>query len=69
MNNNIVKIRYVKNEDKTFWFSLDKHLPPAEFDKKVRDKQGYVLNLGYSDCGTLLMPNQPTELFLIKKIK
>ena len=34
---------YVTNEDKRFWFELDKHLPEAEFEKKVRDRQGYVL--------------------------
>ena len=36
-------IRYVLPEDKAFWYSIDKHLPEAEFDKKVRDHQGYVL--------------------------
>lgn len=36
-------IRYVKPEDKSFWYSIDKHLPEAEFDKKVRYNQGYVL--------------------------
>ena len=36
-------IRYVKTEDKSFWYSIDKHLPEVEFDKKVRDNQGYVL--------------------------
>ena len=39
----MITIRYVTNEDKRFWFELDKHLPEAEFDKKVRDRQGYVL--------------------------
>ena len=38
-----MEIRYVEKEDKEFWFSLDKHLPDAEFEKKVRDKQGYVV--------------------------
>ena len=37
------EIRYIQASDKDFWFSLDKHLPEAEFDKKVRDRQGYVL--------------------------
>ena len=36
-------IRFVTPEDKPFWYSLDKHLPEKEFDKKVRDNQGYVL--------------------------
>ena len=39
----MITIRYVTNEDKRFWFELDKHLPEAEFEKKVRDRQGYVL--------------------------
>ena len=38
-----IEIRHVRDCDKTFWFSLDRHLPPAEFKRKVRDKQGYVL--------------------------
>ena len=36
-------IRFVTPEDRSFWYSLDRHLPEAEFDKKVRDNQGYVL--------------------------
>lgn len=36
-------IRYVQPEDKPFWYSLDRHLPEQEFEKKVRDRQGYVL--------------------------
>lgn len=39
----MIKIRYVKDEDKDFWYGLDKHLPETEFEKKVRDNQGYVL--------------------------
>ena len=35
------EIRYIQISDKDFWFSLDKHLPEAEFEKKVRDRQGY----------------------------
>ena len=38
-----MEIKYVTKEDKEFWFQLDKHLPEAEFEKKVRDKQGYVI--------------------------
>ncbi|MDE7429125.1 MAG: hypothetical protein K2N00_07660 [Lachnospiraceae bacterium] len=40
-NTVIEKIRYIQTSDKDFWFSLDKHLPEAEFAKKVRDRQGY----------------------------
>ncbi len=39
----MLEIRYVQLEDKEFWYSLDKHLPEAEFIYKVRDKEGYVL--------------------------
>lgn len=42
-SNKSIEIRYVQDSDKEFWFSLDKHLSEKEFDKKVRDKQGYVL--------------------------
>lgn len=39
----MIEIKYVEDSDKKFWYSLDKHLPEIEFNKKVRDKQGYVL--------------------------
>ena len=39
----MIEIRYVRLEDKEFWFSLDKHLPKQEFINKVRDNRGYVL--------------------------
>lgn len=39
----MLEIKYVEDTDKEFWYSLDKHLPEVEFNKKVRDKQGYVL--------------------------
>ena len=36
-------IRYVQEKDRDFWFKLDRHLSEAEFQKKIRDKMGYVL--------------------------
>ena len=39
----MIEIRYVEVEDKEFWYDLDKHLSEHEFEKKVRDKQGYVM--------------------------
>lgn len=36
-------IRYVQEKDRDFWFKLDGHLSEAEFQKKIRDKMGYVL--------------------------
>ena len=38
-----MKIRYVEEGDREFWFRLDKHLTETEFRNKIRDKQGYVL--------------------------
>ena len=32
-------IRLAGPEDRAFWYSIDRHLPEAEFDKKVRDHQ------------------------------
>ena len=39
----MTEIRYIQLNDKEFWYSLDGHLPNKEFEKKVRDKQGYIL--------------------------
>jgi len=39
----MIKIRYVEMTDKPFWYQLDKHLPEAEFENKVKTKRGYVL--------------------------
>ena len=39
----MTEIRYVSMEDRELWYTLDKHLPDAEFAHKVRDRQGYVL--------------------------
>lgn len=39
----MVEIRYVQDDDKEFWYSLDKHLPLQQFYNKPRDKMGYVL--------------------------
>ncbi|WP_277405636.1 GNAT family N-acetyltransferase [Lacrimispora xylanisolvens] len=39
----MVSIRYVQEEDRKFWLKLDKHLTKTEFEKKIRDKMGYVL--------------------------
>jgi len=32
------------NEDKSFWFTLDKHLSEKEFELKIRDKRGYIIS-------------------------
>ena len=38
------KIKYVSEEDKAFWFSLDGHLSESEFILKIRDKRGYIIS-------------------------
>ena len=38
-----VEIRYVREADRDFWFRLDAHLSAEEFEKKLRDRQGYVI--------------------------
>ncbi|MFT4146526.1 MAG: GNAT family N-acetyltransferase [Mobilitalea sp.] len=37
------QIRSIDEKDKSFWYSLDRHLPEAEFNKKVADKRGYII--------------------------
>lgn len=49
----MTEIRYMEMGDKEFWYTLDKHLPEAEFHKKVRDKRGYVLSENDTPVGLL----------------
>ena len=49
----MIEIKYVEAKNKDFWYSLDKHLPENEFEKKVRDKQGYVLFEDGKEIGLL----------------
>lgn len=49
----MIEIRYMKSSDKQFWYSLDRHLPEAEFDNKVQTKRGYVLLLDDKPIGLL----------------
>ncbi len=37
------QIRHLEEEDKEFWYTLDRHLPELEFYKKVTDKRGYII--------------------------
>lgn len=66
----MTEIKYVTTEDKAFWYSLDKHLPKAQFENKVRDKMGYVLFEDGKPAGllryNLLWDNTPfcTMLFV-----
>ena len=49
----MLKIRYMQQEDKDFWYSLDRHLPEQEFQNKVFNKRGYVLLDEHSPVGLL----------------
>ena len=39
-------IRYVTDKDEAFWFTLDSHISESEFETKIGDKRGYIIN----DC-------------------
>ncbi|PWM38454.1 MAG: GNAT family N-acetyltransferase [Clostridiales bacterium] len=39
----MMHIRYLQKEDRAFWFQLDRHLPAREFERKIRDRMGYVI--------------------------
>ena len=49
----MIQIRTMQMRDKDFWFSLDRHLPEKEFERKVRDGQGYVLTEDDKPIGLL----------------
>ena len=46
-------IRYVSEADKAFWFTLDKHLSESEFELKIRDRRGYIINVGVKPIGVM----------------
>lgn len=49
----MIEIRAAGREDRAFWFRLDRHLPAAEFDRKVRDGQAYLLLVDGVPAGIL----------------
>ena len=46
-------IRYASENDRLFWFTLDKHLSESEFKLKVRDKRGYIICNGDKPIGIM----------------
>ena len=36
-------IRYAEQKDKSFWFSIDRHISTNTFEQKIHNKQGYVI--------------------------
>ena len=69
----MTKIRYMDISDKEFWYTLDKHLPEAEFENKVQTKRGYILFSDNQPIGllryNLFWDNTPfcTMLFITQK--
>lgn len=53
MDDTVFEIRHVRAADKTAWTALDKHISHAQFDCKVRDKQGYIISVGGRIVGIL----------------
>ncbi|MBQ8327082.1 MAG: GNAT family N-acetyltransferase [Lachnospiraceae bacterium] len=49
----MIEIRYVKADDKDFWYGLDKHLPEQEFKNVVSNNRGYVLSEDGKPVGLL----------------
>ena len=49
----MIAIRYVCEEDKTFWFAFDKHFSESEFMLKVRDKRGYIISDNEKPIGVM----------------
>jgi len=47
------EIRYASGFDKSFWFTLDHHLPKNEFALKVRDKRAYIITADSIPIGIL----------------
>lgn len=50
---NIVEIRFAQACDRGFWFTLDRHLAPDMYDRKLRDKEAYVLTVDGEPVGIL----------------
>ena len=49
----MLEIKYATENDKPFWFTLDKHLSEDEFELKVRDKRGYIISDGDKPVGIM----------------
>lgn len=71
----MAEIRYVQEEDWTFWRRLDRHLQEREFRDKVKNKRGYVLNDEHRPVGilryNLFWDNIPfcTMLFIEERVQ
>ena len=59
----MLEIKYATKQDKAFWFTLDTHLSESEFERKIRDRRGYIFCDGGKPIGVmrynLLWDNTP----------
>ena len=46
-------VRYVAEEDKSFWFTLDADISACEFDLKVRDRRGHIISVDNTPIGIM----------------
>ena len=49
----MITIRYARETDRAFWFSLDTHLREAEFLRKVQGRRAYVICEGEAPVGVM----------------
>jgi GNAT superfamily N-acetyltransferase len=47
------EIRYVTEIDSAFWYTLDKDLCTLEFERKIRDKRGYIICIDSNPIGVM----------------
>ena len=47
------EIRYTTEADKAFWYTLDRDLCECEFDRKIRDKRGYIISVDGKPIGVM----------------
>jgi len=49
----VFEIRYVSEADRSFWFTLDPRFCAHEFERKIRDKRGYVISAADGPIGIM----------------
>jgi len=47
------EIQYVTENDKSYWYSLDKDLSECEFEIKIRYRRGYIINVDNKPIGVM----------------
>jgi len=47
------EVRYATEHDKDFWYALDKDLSNCEFERKIRDKRGYIISAKGKPIGVM----------------